>query len=80
MLITNIIIAGCSFIATIISISVILGKKFDKIEKRFDKIEDELKEIRKEIIALDRRIQKIEDRLEFSNKVVYVQHEEIKEN
>lgn len=39
-----------------------------------------IKENTSEIKNLDRRIQRIEDRLEFSNKIVYVQHEEIKEN
>jgi hypothetical protein len=65
-----------------------LGKKIDgveeKLEKKIDGVEEKLeKKIDGNTTAikdLDRRIQRIEDRLEFSNKVVYVQHEEIKEN
>jgi len=40
----------------------------------------QIQENRIEIRNLDRRLQKIENRLEFSNKVVYVQHEDLKKN
>lgn len=36
------------------------------------------KDLSKEIQNLDKRLSRIEDRLEFSNKVVYIQHEETK--
>lgn len=54
-----------------------LSKKIDEVDSRLGK---KIDENTKEIQNLDRRIQRIEDRLEFSNKVVYVQHEESKEN
>jgi tetrahydromethanopterin S-methyltransferase subunit G len=54
-----------------------LGKKIDGVE---EKLEKKIDGNTTAIKDLDRRIQRIEDRLEFSNKVVYVQHEEIKEN
>lgn len=76
---TNIIIAGCTAVSTVIAISKILGKKFGEIDARFDKIDESLKEIKGDIHSLDKRISRIEDRLEFSNKIVYVQHE-AKEN
>jgi len=38
------------------------------------------KELKEDIHKLDKKISRIEDRLEFSNKVVYVQHEDLKEN
>lgn len=53
---------------------------WSSIKGKFEKIEGKLDVIAKDIQGLDRRIQRIEDRLEYSNKVVYVQHEEIKEN
>ena len=37
-------------------------------------------ELRKEIHSVDRRLIRLEDRLEFSNKIVYLQHDNIKEN
>lgn len=36
--------------------------------------------IRKDVHNVDQRLTRIEARLEFSSKVVYVQHEEMKEN
>ena len=75
------------FINILIAIGTALGsiytlKKlfFEKIEKQFEKIDASLKEIRSDIHKIDKRIIRIEDRLEFSNKIVYVQHEELKEN
>ena len=65
---TQILLASAAVIATVISICQIIGKKFDKME-------DEIKEVRKDIHKVDRRVMKIEDRLEFSNKVVYLQKE-----
>lgn len=67
---TNIAIPAGSIIASIFTLKKLV----------FDDIRSELKEIRKDIQGLDRRIQRIEDRLEYSNKVVYVQHEELKKN
>lgn len=52
---------------------IMMGWMWKNLTKRIDANTKELQN-------LDRRIQRIEDRLEFSNKVVYVQHEESKEN
>lgn len=50
--------------------------QFERIDHRFNKIDDHLRDIRGDIHHLDKRITRIEDRLEFSNKIVYIQHEE----
>lgn len=50
---TNIIIALCSVIGTVFSITKILGKKFEKIEENF-------KEIRLDIRQLDNRLSHLE--------------------
>ena len=52
---------------------VMIGWMWKNLSKRTDANTKELQN-------LDRRIQRIEDRLEFSNKVVYIQHDETKEN
>jgi len=57
-----------------------IDQRFEKIDQKFEKIDEKLEVIKSNISALDRRVQRIEDRLEYSNKVVYVQHEDIKEN
>jgi chromosome segregation ATPase len=46
------------------------------LRKEIIEIKTELKEIKHAISSLDRRITRIEDRLEFSNKIVYIQKEE----
>ena len=61
---TNIIIAACTAIATILSICKILGKKFDKIDARFDKIDARLDEMSKDIRQLDNRVSRIDGFLE----------------
>lgn len=39
---TNILIAICTVITTVITITKILGKKFDKIDERFNKVDEKL--------------------------------------
>jgi len=51
-----------------------------KIDEKTDNLSKKIDENTKEINKLGYRIQKIENRLEYSNKIVYVQHEESKEN
>lgn len=57
-----------------------VGWTFKNLSKKIEEVKTDLKENTKEIRKLDRRLQKIEDRLEFSNKVVYVQHQPISED
>lgn len=57
---TNIVIAACTAIGTILALASILGKRFDKMDKRFDKIEYELR-------LQGERIARIEGYLEGSN-------------
>jgi len=53
-----------------------LSSKIDGLRKD---LSSEIDRLKKSIESLDKRIQRIEDRLEFSNKVVYIQHEELKQ-
>lgn len=50
---TSIIIACCTVIATVISLTKILGNQLEKINKRFDKIDEELK-------SIDQRLSRLE--------------------
>ncbi len=66
-MIAEIIIAVCSVLTLIISITKVLGKQFGKIEKRFDKIDKkfdnftlDLKEIQKDLRNLDVRMSRLE--------------------
>ncbi len=53
-----------------------LASKIDNISKD---LRSDIKDVRSDVQKLGTRIQSIENRLEFSNKVVYIQHEELKE-
>lgn len=57
-----------------------INKKSKEMESEFKEVRKEIKEVNTTLQGLERRLQRIEDRLEFSNKIVYVQHEEPKEN
>lgn len=50
---TSIVIAICTVVATVISMSKILGKKFDKIDERFDKIDIRLDNIDQRLSRLE---------------------------
>lgn len=50
---TNMLIAGCTVIATVISLSKILGKKFEKIDNQLENINTELK-------SIDQRLSRLE--------------------
>lgn len=58
---TNIIIAGCTVIATVVSVTKILGKKFDKIDL-------ELKEIKTDIGEIKVKVGKLETAIETNDK------------
>lgn len=58
----------------------ILGVMIGGFLYLLSKIDSKCDSLSKEIQGIDRRIQRIEDRLEYSNKVVYVQHDQAKEN
>jgi hypothetical protein len=53
-----------------------LASKIDGVRKDLSK---EIQDVKKDLNSLDKRFTRVEDRLEFSNKIVYIQHEEKKE-
>lgn len=81
------IVTVCTTILTAIALGKVLWKKFDKIDQQFEKINQQFekinqqfKELTTSIHELDKRFIHIEDRLEYSNKIVYIKNEEPKEN
>lgn len=64
---TQIIISISSAIAVIISLTRILGKKFDKIDEQFNKIDEQFKEVRKDISVLNGKISRIEGYLQLND-------------
>ncbi len=59
---------------------IMIGWMWKNLSKKIDENTTKIVEITLEIRNLDRRLQTIEDRLEFSNKIVYIKQEEAKEN
>lgn len=57
---TNIIIASCTVVATVISLVKILANQFDKINKRFDKIDAQFEELRAQLKSIDQRLSRLE--------------------
>jgi hypothetical protein len=67
-------------IGTFSAMFLCLSSKIDGVRKDLTQEIQKVNEtLGAEIQKVDRRIQRIEDRLEFSNKIVYVQHDEVKE-
>ena len=60
---SNIAIAACTVIGTVLSISKMLGKKFDAIDKRFDKIDEKFDRIDQRFEKIDVRLNSIDQRL-----------------
>lgn len=61
---TNIIIAVCTLIGTVLSITTILGRKFDKIDARFDKIDLRFERVDQKFDQSLDRLARIEVRVE----------------
>lgn len=92
---SNIIIAFISFISVVITMNKTLGKKFDRIDESFKEVRKDIQnvrvelkediqnvrvELKEDIHKVDNKIARIEGKLETTNKIVYVQHEDLKEN
>jgi DNA anti-recombination protein RmuC len=60
-MITNIIIAGGSVLAAVLSISKLLGKKFDKIDEKFDKIDEKFERLESK---MDTRFDRLESKID----------------
>jgi hypothetical protein len=50
---TNIVIAGCTVVVTVLSLTKLLGKKFEKIDSQLTNINTELK-------SIDQRLSRLE--------------------
>jgi hypothetical protein len=57
---TNIIIAACASLGTIITIVSIIANQFDKVNKQFSEMNKQLAEIKIDIRQIDSRLSRIE--------------------
>ena len=60
-----------------------VDKQFEKVDKQFEKVDTEIKDMKKDINKLNIKLNRIEDRIEFSGKIVYIkppEDDEPKEN